>query len=232
MTHSTSPPLNATVAVLFSGGLDSSILASHLLSQNRPVVPLYVDCELYWQHEELRAARRYLHAIECPNLAPLVVLKLPLADLYEDHWSVTGHGVPGADDADETVYLPGRNPLLIIKADVWCRLRGVRWLALGSLASNPFPDATDEFFRSFTAAMNRATPGHVELTRPLSALDKRQVMQWGGHLPLELTFSCLAPRGEAHCGACNKCAERRHAFRAIGVKDPTHYVTAPRPVTM
>jgi 7-cyano-7-deazaguanine synthase len=42
-------------------------------------------------------------------------------------------------------------------------------------------------------------------------------------LPLELTFSCIRPAGERHCGSCNKCAERRQAFASAGLKDPTDY---------
>jgi 7-cyano-7-deazaguanine synthase len=190
------------------------------------VQPLYVHCGLAWQQDELRWARRFLQSIDAPGLAPLVVLSLPLADLYGEHWSITGQGVPAADDPDELVFLPGHNPLLLIKADVWCRLHGVRQLALGSLASNPFGDASDEFFASFAAAMQQAVPGQVELVRPLSDQSKRQVMHLGSDLPLELTFSCLAPQNGQHCGACNKCGERQRAFREAGLDDPTTYAAA------
>jgi 7-cyano-7-deazaguanine synthase len=122
---------------------------------------------------------------------------------------------------------------LVIKAHVWCRLHGVSQLALGALASNPFADASDEFFRQFEAAMDRAVSGHVELLRPLAELDKRSVMELGHQLPLELTFSCLAPVDESHCGRCNKCAERQRAFRDVGLTDPTRYATprSTRPLT-
>ena len=47
--------------------------------------------------------------------------------------------------------------------------------------------------------------------------------------PLELTFSCIAPVGDLHCGRCNKCFERRAAFRLIDMVDPTRYAeSAPR----
>lgn len=223
---------NSPVAILFSGGLDSSILLAHLLAQGHAVQPLYVDSQLYWQCAERNCVGRFLQAVDSPGLARLVELALPLVDLYDDHWSITGRGVPGADEPDERVYLPGRNPLLLIKAQVWCRLNGVTQLALGSLKGNPFADAGDDFFRTFEAAMDRAVSGHVELVRPLAALDKRQVMQLGRDLPLELTFSCLAPAGGQHCGQCNKCAERQRAFREAGLHDPTRYQAAQRRVAI
>jgi 7-cyano-7-deazaguanine synthase len=76
--------------------------------------------------------------------------------------------------------------------------------------------------------MDRAAGGHVELVRPLSALDKRQAMQLGRGAPLELTFSCLAPRDGMHCGACNKCGERHRAFHDAGMTDLTNYAEAIR----
>jgi 7-cyano-7-deazaguanine synthase len=42
-------------------------------------------------------------------------------------------------------------------------------------------------------------------------------------MPLELTFSCIAPAGSLHCGQCNKCAERQRAFRLSSMPDPTRY---------
>ena len=226
------PVPKSSVAVLFSGGLDSSILLAELLAQNRRVQPVYVACGLTWQRAELHWARRYLQAIDAPGLEPLVVLSMPLADLYGDHWSITGKDVPAADDPDERVYLPGHNPLLLIKADVWCRLHGVEQLALGALAGNPFADATDAFFVPFAAAMDQAISGTVELIRPLAAMDKRAVMQRGSTAPLGLTFSCLAPRGKTHCGTCNKCAERQRAFREAAIVDPTQYAAPARKIAI
>lgn len=224
--------MQSSLAVLYSGGLDSAILLAHLATQQRPIQPIYIDSSLAWQASEERAARRFLAALDSRWIAPLVVLSLPLADLYADHWSITGRGVPQADEADEQVYLPGRNPLLLVKADLWCRLHGVSQLAIGALATNPFADATDRFFQTFSAAMDEAAGGKVELVRPLGKLDKRQVMRLAEHAPLELTFSCLAPTGDLHCGTCNKCAERQHAFRDAGLADRTPYAAAARSITI
>jgi 7-cyano-7-deazaguanine synthase len=216
---------NPSVGLLFSGGLDSSILAGHLLAEGFQVFPLYVAGGLFWEETELAWARRYLRAIGSPRLAALTVLKMPVADVYDQHWAVTGQQVPNADSPDEAVYLPGRNPLLLLKARIWCQMKGVRRLAIGCLGTNPFADATDEFFNSFSAILNRATDSEVKIDRPLARLTKREVMQLGQSLPLELTFSCIQPRNGLHCGQCNKCAERRAAFALLASGDPTRYAS-------
>ncbi|MGO8690106.1 MAG: 7-cyano-7-deazaguanine synthase [Thermoguttaceae bacterium] len=216
-------PSPSTIGLLLSGGLDSSILLGHLLREGRHVQPFYVRSGLRWEDAERRHLDQFLHTLAGPRLAELVVLDLPLADLYGDHWSLTGRGVPDLASPDTAVYLPGRNALLLIKAALWCRLHGIEELALAVLSANPFADATPEFFAEFEVLLDRASGGRLRITRPFGRLAKREVMELGRGLPLELTFSCIAPRDGLHCGACNKCAERIAAFAQIGGDDPTPY---------
>jgi 7-cyano-7-deazaguanine synthase len=216
-------PRGAALAVLVSGGLDSAILVRDALRRELVVHPLYVRHGLAWEAVELQHLSNFLEAIAAESLRPLQVLEMPVADLYAAHWSVTGRGVPGAATPDEAVFLPGRNVFLLAKAMVWCHLRGVPAVALAPLESNPFPDATPHFFDSFEAVVNEAVAGRVRVLRPYAGLHKTDVMRRGQGLPLGLTFSCIRPVAGRHCGRCNKCAERRRAFRDAGMPDPTPY---------
>lgn len=60
-------------------------------------------------------------------------------------------------------------------------------------------------------------------------MHKHEVIRLGVELgvPLELTLSCMNPRHEIHCGQCSKCRERRDAFAAAAVSDPTRYARPP-----
>ena len=58
--------------------------------------------------------------------------------------------MPDDKTPDEAVFLPGRNVLLLAKPLVWCHLNKVPELALAPLGSNPFADATAEFFTAIT----------------------------------------------------------------------------------
>jgi 7-cyano-7-deazaguanine synthase len=162
-----------------------------------------------------------------PRLAPLVVLEMPVNDLYGDHWGLTGAAPPDRSTPDEAMYLPGRNPLLLLKVMLWCSLHGIPSVALASLRSNPFADATANFFESFATAIENATGAAVRILRPFEQLNKREVLQLGRTYPLELAFSCIAPSGDRHCGQCNKCGERQAAFRMAGLPDRTRYATTP-----
>jgi 7-cyano-7-deazaguanine synthase len=211
------------LAILVSGGLDSAILLGEALRQGSRVYPIYVRCGLFWEHVEVAYVNRYLRAVQSPLLEPLTVLAQPVADLYGDHWSITGRGVPDASSADDAVYLPGRNLLLLTKALLWCHLHNIPSLAVGSLGSNPFPDASLSFFRDIATVVNQGVQGNVRVLLPFAEMIKSAVMRLGMGLPLEHSFSCINPTSDRHCGKCNKCAERRQAFVSAGMLDPTHY---------
>lgn len=220
--------MRSSAAVLVSGGLDSAVLTVKLLGHHARVFPLYIRCGLAWEEIELAAARAFLTAVAASGLERLTVLDEPIGDVYGSHWSTGGADVPGAESPDEAVYLPGRNLLLTVKASVWCRLRQVDALALGSLGSNPFPDSTPEFFESLQSVLSRAMSGGPRLICPFDHLHKQDVVLQGKNLPLHLTFSCIRPIDGLHCGRCNKCAERQKGFRDAEVPDLTRYAAANR----
>jgi 7-cyano-7-deazaguanine synthase len=58
---------------------------------------------------------------------------------------------------------------------------------------------------------------------PFGGMKKVAVMALGQGLPLEHTFSCVAPMDDWHCGRCSKCGERRDAFADARMVDPTRY---------
>ncbi|MFO0956194.1 MAG: 7-cyano-7-deazaguanine synthase [Isosphaeraceae bacterium] len=211
------------LAVLISGGLDSAILLGDSARRGAVVHPIYVREGLRWESAEVDHLRRYLAALPGRGIRPLHMLEQPLADLLAGHWSVDGDGIPDASTPDSAVFLPARNVLLLAQAMLWCHLHRVPRLALAVLKSNPFPDATPAFFDDFSAAVNRGIGSRVEVVRPFAGMGKEEVMELGRGLPLQWTFSCIRPVGGVHCGACNKCHERREAFLLSGLADPTPY---------
>jgi 7-cyano-7-deazaguanine synthase len=215
-------------AVLFSAGLDSAVLAASL-ARTSEVHPIYVTCGLAWEAQELVAAERLLLTPPYETLAPLTHLSFPVGDVYSPtHWALVGTP-PGFDTPDEDVYLAGRNVVLLSKAAIHCARQGVGRVAIGPLAGNPFPDATAEFFAAMARALSLGLAHEIEIAAPFVRMEKSDVIRLGAELgvPLELTLSCMNPRGGWHCGQCSKCRERRDAFRESGVTDPTGYATTP-----
>jgi 7-cyano-7-deazaguanine synthase len=212
------------VSVLASGGLDSSVLIAKLAA-DAEVHPIYVRCGLAWEDAELAVLRSFIDALKKSNVTPVTELSAQAAALYGDHWSVTGKGVPAADEPDENTYLPGRNILLISLAAIWGSTHDVSRIAIGSLGGNPFPDATTEFFESFGRDLSIGLNHKVLIEAPLRGFHKEDLIRDFKDLPLQLTLTCMAPVGSTHCGQCNKCFERQQAFHKAGVVDRTVYLS-------
>lgn len=219
----------ARTAVLLSAGLDSAVLAA-AESRARFVQPLYVSTGLAWERGELAALDRLLATTSfAVNVAPLARLSFTIEDVYPaGHWALRGTP-PAFDTADEEVYLPGRNVLLLSKAAIYCAQHGIGRIALGPLAGNPFPDATPQFFETMARALSLGLGHTIIVDAPLLSMEKRDVIRLGVELgvPLDLTLSCMNPQESRHCGQCSKCRERRDAFREAGVVDPTIYASVP-----
>jgi len=210
------------IAVLASGGLDSAVLLSDM-AQGAQVYPIYVQCGLVWEAAEHHALQSFLGAFNSTNVAPVTVLSVPTANMYGEHWSMTGKDVPAAEAPDSSVFLPGRNILLIGLAAVWCSTHTISQLAIGSLGGNPFPDATLDFFGDFVRALSTGLAHQVDVKGPYRNVPKSEIIRHFFHLPLDLTLSCMTPQDAKHCGRCNKCRERQRGFYQAGVTDPTPY---------
>ena len=216
-------------AVLFSAGLDSAVLLA-AAAQQEPVVPIYVSVGLAWEAEEqAMAARLFASGAYRGRVRPLVALRFDMRDVYPaSHWAILGEP-PAFDTPDADVYIEGRNVVLICKACVYMARHGLTRLLIGTLANNPFPDASAAFFEAMGRAVSMGLGARIVVETPFAGLHKVEVVRRGLELgvPLELTLSCMRPSHGLHCGLCSKCRERRDAFLEAGVEDPTKYATKP-----
>jgi 7-cyano-7-deazaguanine synthase len=236
-------------AVLVSGGLDSAVLLVEEATRGE-VQPVYVSSGLAWEDAERTTLALLLASPEMPATRPLASLTLDMRDVYGGtHWAVQG-APPAYNTADEEVYLPGRNIVLLGKAGVLCAIAGIERLVMGSLAHNPFPDATPVFRSAMGVALSEGLGAPLRVDAPYAEVSKAEVIRRGARLglPFELTLSCMSPvlppqvlppqvlppqvlpSAEAqdglplHCGTCSKCRERHDAFVESGISDPTRYV--------
>ena len=176
------------------------------------------------------AARLFARPPFAGRVDPLVTLSFDMRDVFPpSHWAVRGEP-PAFDTPDEDVYIHGRNVILASKAAVYLSRQKIAKLMIGTLAGNPFPDATPGFFAAMGNALALGLDAPIEIAAPFSTLHKSEVIRRGAALgvPLELTLSCMQPRDGLHCGQCSKCRERRDAFREAGVTDPTSYREPPK----
>jgi 7-cyano-7-deazaguanine synthase len=225
-------------AVLLSGGLDSAVLLADEATRDE-AQPIYVRVGLAWERAELAMVSAFLaHARFARAVRPLISLSVDMTDVYAaSHWAVQGRP-PAYHTPDEDVYLPGRNIILLGKAGVYCAAARIGRLVLGTLAHNPFPDATPEFRAALARALSLGLAHELDIDAPYAGTSKADVIRRGVSLkvPLDLTLSCMSPTlgtgpgvnpgrdaPPAHCGTCSKCRERHDAFVDAGVADTTRY---------
>jgi 7-cyano-7-deazaguanine synthase len=220
--------MSVSSLVMLSGGLDSAVLAAQE-ARTFVVHPVYVAGGLAWEEGEQAVIRRLLAGPPFSNgslrMMPLTRLEFGMRDVYPaSHWALQGTP-PAYDTPDEDVYLHGRNVALLSKAAVYAATRKISRIVVAPLAGNPFPDATPQFFAALNTALSLGLAAPIEVSAPFAHLHKEDVVKIGADLgvPFELTLSCMNPSGLTHCGLCSKCRERRDAFQAAGVKDPTKY---------
>ena len=233
-------------AVLLSGGLDSAVLLAEEAAAGE-VQPIYVSVGLAWEPAEQAMVARFLESgplqARADRVRRLVSLSVDMRDVYAaTHWAMQGRP-PAYHTPDEDVYLPGRNIVLLGKAGVYCAASNIDRLVLGTLAHNPFPDATPAFRAAMAETLSLGLAHQLTIDAPYANFSKADVIRRGVSLgvPLDLTLSCMNPvsvePGEPrepreprepweprHCGLCSKCRERHDAFLEAGVEDPTSYV--------
>jgi 7-cyano-7-deazaguanine synthase len=220
-------PIKRRLAVLASGGLDSSVMLAELARGGGEVFPVYVRAGLMWERHELAALRSYIRRLNMRSIHSVSVLQLPMGDLAGGHWSMTGRKVPGYRAAVSSNYILGRNLSLLAKAAIFCAYNRIGEIAMAPLESNPFPDARPEFFRALERAINLGVGLRLKILTPYVGMTKGEVIRRGANLPLRFTVTCARPEGVTHCGRCTKCAERIQGFREAGVPDPTEYARRP-----
>lgn len=214
------------IVVVFSGGMDSTVLLHHLLHEGHELKALSVN---YGQRHsrELDAARALCESlpiehrtVDLCSIAPLLsgsALTNPNQAVPEGHYQ---------DDSMRITVVPNRNMILLSLAASWAINEKFDAIAYGAHRGDHtiYPDCREEFVTPLAEAIRQADWHEVSLLRPFIEWTKVDIYRRGADLgvPFEFTWSCYN-RGELHCGRCGTCTERREAFALSGVSDPTIY---------
>ncbi|WP_413810607.1 7-cyano-7-deazaguanine synthase [Streptomyces sp. OE57] len=216
------------IVAVVSGGIDSVTMAYHLKAQGHSLHVVAID---YGQRhrKELEFARLAAGRLGAPyeevdlTGARSVFRGSSLTDSAVDVPSDRGPARGGPN------IVPNRNALLLSAAFALAVVVKAEAVAFGVMADDVGPsDTSVEFMRSFIAMERVATRGHahpdLDLITPLIELHKSELIAMGHKLDVPWTQTWTCFRGEdLHCGRCAACWERREAFTAAGVEDPTVY---------
>lgn len=212
--------------LVYSGGLDSTVLLYHMLDAGATVRALSID---YGQRHgvELKRAATIAHGagvehrlVDLRSVTPLL-----------GGSSLTSHEIPVAEGhyaetSMKSTVVPNRNMIFLSLAAAWAISLKFDAIAYAAHSGDHtiYPDCREAFAVAMAAAVRLADWHEVDLVRPFVNFSKADIVRRGAALgaPLEQTWSCYKG-GELHCGRCGTCIERREAFHLAAVDDPTHY---------
>jgi 7-cyano-7-deazaguanine synthase len=209
---------------LLSGGPDSAVAAA---LAKREGYELYCLSFNYGQlaTRELESAKKIARALGAREHR--VVDISFLKDLY-------GPGVTALIDSsmrmpekfDTSIIVPFRNGVMLAIAAAYASSLGAEAIFYGPQLDDAkfYPDCREEFVRAISKAISLGTESKLQVKSPLTGMTKAEVLKLAVKLgvPLELTWSCYR-EGEIHCGKCESCRNRKKAFQAAGIEDPTQY---------
>ncbi len=214
------------VILVYSGGLDSTVLLYHLRDAGHVVRALSVN---YGQrhHRELAAAADIAQSLAVEHR---IVDVTGLGALLPGRaLTSTAANVPREEYARENLEattVPNRNMLLLAIAIAWAAHLHDDAVAFAAHAGTTltYPDCRPEFAAAMDQAARVADWQPIAVLAPFVTWRKADVVRRGRELgvPMERTWSCYVG-GEQHCGTCGTCRDRRAAFAEAGVVDPTEY---------
>ena len=214
--------------VIYSGGLDSTVLLYHLKANGHDLSALSVD---YGQRHrrELDCAAKICKLAGVPNrIADLSSIRdllsgssltSPQIEVAEGHYT---------EESMKSTVVPNRNMILLSLAAGHALSLGANQVAYAAHSGDHaiYPDCRNEFADAVAEAMKLCDWQPIELIRPFIDLTKAEIVAIGNQLnvPFENTWSCYKG-GTVHCGRCGTCIERREAFHLAGLHDPTAYAS-------
>jgi 7-cyano-7-deazaguanine synthase len=212
--------------IVYSGGLDSTVLLYHLREAGHELHALSID---YGQRHRCELDRA---AAICAELG----IPQPMADLSAIQPLLAGSSLTSpeievaeghyTEESMKSTVVPNRNMIFLSIATGHALSIKAGQIAYAAHSGDHaiYPDCRNEFADAMAVAIKLADWDQVELSRPFVNWTKADIVRRGVELgvPFEKTWSCYKG-GDLHCGRCGTCIERREAFDLAEATDPTPY---------
>ena len=210
--------------IVLSGGMDSVTLMHEYKEQ----IALAVTFDYGSNHNkrEIECA-----AYQC-SLLGIKHLVIPLefmARYFKSSLLEGADAIPEghyADDNMRSTVVPFRNGIMLSVACGLAESYGLKHVMIANHSGDHaiYPDCRAGFVDAMSRAMQEGTYDGVTIIAPYTNISKNDIASRGKNLGVDYakTYSCYKG-GEKHCGKCGTCVERKEAFAAAGIEDPTQY---------
>ena len=210
--------------IIYSGGLDSTTLLYE--EQRRIALAVTFDYGSNHAEKEIACAKYHCKQLDIEH----IVIELGFMSRYFNSSLLGGADAIPSGDYDEvnmkSTVVPFRNGIMLSIACGLAESRGLKRVLIANHGGDHaiYPDCRPEFVKAMDGAMQAGTYDGVQLAAPYTNLTKADLVRRGAQMGIDYghTYSCYRG-GEHHCGTCGTCTERKAAFIAAAVEDPTIY---------
>lgn len=127
----------------------------------------------------------------------------------------------------KSTVVPFRNGIMLSIAAGIAESHGLNAVYIANHAGDHaiYPDCTPGFVEYMSKATEAGTYNNLKIIAPYTNITKTDIAKKGKALGIDYseTWSCYKG-GNAHCGTCATCNERKMALRAAGIDDRTIYL--------
>lgn len=214
------------VAVLLSGGLDSTTALHWAHQKHEPVCALAFDYASNHAQRELACARYQAEKLG----VPCHVIDISSVSKHLESALLSGaEAIPTEDYSERNMkqtVVPFRNGIFLSIAAGIAESKGAEAIVIGAHAGDHaiYPDCRSGFLAAMGQAIQLGTYAKIKIIAPFTDFSKGDIAALGHalHVDYTHTYSCYKG-GEKHCGICATCRERKQAFADAGIEDPTLY---------
>lgn len=226
---------NKSCVVLYSGGMDSTVVLYHALHHYDQVHALSID---YGQRNitELSKAEDYITNVilKSEYARKIKYSRIPLpvrllnfnSALTSDKVSVPKmREVIG--DPQNTAYVPNRNMIFLSLAVGMAESVGFSHVLYGAAKADDtsgFWDCTADFRNYLNIILSLNRRNQIEIKTPLIDKTKKEIIEYGIQLGVDFTQTrtCYTENEES-CGECPSCSARLAGFVQLKKIDPLKY---------
>lgn len=205
------------VAVLFSGGIDSTTIIGEAVHQGTDVYPISFDDD--------SANYRTRRSIAVEQV-------IGHYQLQKNHHVIRTYDSEFLRMKGSFGLIPGYKFSMQIAAMSYCQSLDISVLAMGYCKENDeypytFKDEQVEYIDKIASLYNAIYDANIVISLPYIGLHKHDIVGIANlhKVPLEKTISCRSTTfgGLIHCGKCLPCHSRRSGFKEAKIDDPTIY---------
>jgi len=218
--------------VVYSGGMDSTVLLEHCVKNHDEVYVITFDYNQRHK-KEIAIARSYVEEIHSIMEHKIVDLKFFAGLVPSSAITSKDINVPKMKDiigeAQPVTYVPNRNMMLLSIACSYAEAVNATDVYYGAVAVDNLSgywDCTPEFLEHINNCLSLNRMNRIQVQAPLLYKSKKEIIEMGLELGVRFgsTWTCYEGK-ELSCGVCPSCAARLAGWKKIGQVDPLLYAS-------